>query len=738
MMKQIGSRLPLKNSAKFNKLAAAGLAAVLVAIGVFVVIVTRAASYDTFLPVTETAKPADSFARSFGVNTHLEFTNTPYYTNYPAIRQALQELGVSYVRTGLGDHQAETIKARLKDLAGIGILPIVGGGNPTNTEAQRQTTIRHLADLKAANVLAGIEGPNEWDLNGGDNWIPEIQAFTQDLWRRVQANPILKNSTVLGPTYKYSVADDVGDLSAYVTHNNIHSYPSAKPPTDHQYYLNLAIQGAQQTAPGKPVLLTEWGYHNALKYDSVRFGHAASSERAAGIYGPRQALFHFANNIAASFSYELLDEVREGDPIADREASFGLVRSDFSRKPIFTALKNLIALTKDPGPAFTPTTLNYRLDGAAANTRHLLLQTRDGSYWLAVWQETLAWDREARTDLNPPNTPMKLVLGSSASSLTTYMPNRGTAPLQRQTNASALEFESSEEVSLIEIRGVGANSPLPPSTASQGLLATYYNSTNFTGSSITRVDPTINFDWGTGSPHPTIRSNYFSARWTGKIKAPTSGTYGLHTMVDSGVRLYLNGKLVIDNYVEQNLTTRSTTVNLTAGQSYDIKMEYFEWHSAAAAKLLWTTPGSTQAVIIPTSQLLPPGATDSTPPPPSPADTTRPTTAITAPTSGAQVSGTTTVSATASDNIGVSKVEFLVDGALKATDTTSPYSFSWDTKTTTNGSRSLTTKAYDAAGNTTTSTAITVTVANTTATTPPPPPPSTSRVPVCAYYSQTD
>ncbi|HSH31537.1 MAG TPA: Ig-like domain-containing protein, partial [Candidatus Saccharimonadales bacterium] len=123
---------------------------------------------------------------------------------------------------------------------------------------------------------------------------------------------------------------------------------------------------------------------------------------------------------------------------------------------------------------------------------------------------------------------------------------------------------------------------------------------------------------------------------------------------------------------------------------------------------------------------------------PPPADTTRPSTAVTAPTNGARVSGSTTVSATATDNVRVAKVDFLVDGVLKATDSTSPYSFVWDTKTASNGSRSLTTKAYDAAGNTTTSTAITVTVANTTATTPPPPPPSTSRVPVCAYYSQTD
>ncbi|HLO04035.1 MAG TPA: Ig-like domain-containing protein [Symbiobacteriaceae bacterium] len=93
-------------------------------------------------------------------------------------------------------------------------------------------------------------------------------------------------------------------------------------------------------------------------------------------------------------------------------------------------------------------------------------------------------------------------------------------------------------------------------------------------------------------------------------------------------------------------------------------------------------------------------------------DTTAPTVSITAPTAGATVSGTTTVSASASDNVGVTKVEFYLDGALQSTDTTSPYSWSWDTTTAANGSHSLTAKAYDAANNVATSTAVSVTVSN--------------------------
>ena len=94
-------------------------------------------------------------------------------------------------------------------------------------------------------------------------------------------------------------------------------------------------------------------------------------------------------------------------------------------------------------------------------------------------------------------------------------------------------------------------------------------------------------------------------------------------------------------------------------------------------------------------------------------DTTPPTVSLTSPIAGATVSGTITVSATASDDVGVAGVQFLLDGAnLGAEDTASPYSVSWDTTTATNASHTLTAVARDAAGNRTTSGSVAVTVNN--------------------------
>jgi peptidoglycan hydrolase-like protein with peptidoglycan-binding domain len=93
-------------------------------------------------------------------------------------------------------------------------------------------------------------------------------------------------------------------------------------------------------------------------------------------------------------------------------------------------------------------------------------------------------------------------------------------------------------------------------------------------------------------------------------------------------------------------------------------------------------------------------------------DTTPPTTSITSPANNGTVSGTITVQASASDNVGVTQVQLFVDGSLQSTDNASPYTFSLNTNSLTNGSHTLVTKAYDAAGNVGTSATITVTVSN--------------------------
>jgi hypothetical protein len=100
-------------------------------------------------------------------------------------------------------------------------------------------------------------------------------------------------------------------------------------------------------------------------------------------------------------------------------------------------------------------------------------------------------------------------------------------------------------------------------------------------------------------------------------------------------------------------------------------------------------------------------------------DTTPPTASIASPGAGATVSGTVSIQANASDNVGVTRVDFLVDGSLLSSDTTAPYAASWNTTGAANGTHSLTARAFDAANNQRTSAAVSVTVNNNGTTTAP-------------------
>jgi len=138
-----------------------------------------------------------------------------------------------------------------------------------------------------------------------------------------------------------------------------------------------------------------------------------------------------------------------------------------------------------------------------------------------------------------------------------------------------------------------------------GLKGEYYNTSTLSGGlKLTRTDATVNFDWGTGSPASGINADNFSARWSGQVQAVYSETYTFYTNSDDGVRLWVNGQKLVDNWTAHGTVENSGTITLAAGQKYTIVMEYFEKTGSALAKLLWSSASTTKA-IVPQSQLYP-------------------------------------------------------------------------------------------------------------------------------------
>jgi hypothetical protein len=182
---------------------------------------------------------------------------------------------------------------------------------------------------------------------------------------------------------------------------------------------------------------------------------------------------------------------------------------------------------------------------------------------------------------------------------------------------------------------------------------------------------------------------------------------GANTAASAAFRVVVNAgtDTVVDSVtktgagsVRETAWTRRGELDLTAFASKTVTLKFITTATDTGSNLSYAKAWVDGIVIGP--------PTDS-------ADVTAPTVNVTAPVTGATVSGTVDVAATASDASGVSKVEFYLDGALVGTDTAAPFVYTWDTTKATNGSHALMAKAYDAANNIGTDNDTTVTASNT-------------------------
>ncbi len=143
-----------------------------------------------------------------------------------------------------------------------------------------------------------------------------------------------------------------------------------------------------------------------------------------------------------------------------------------------------------------------------------------------------------------------------------------------------------------------------PDLGGTGLSAKYYNNIDLTNLANEQVDPTVNFNYGNGSPAANMDGNTFSMRWEGSVKVPRGGAYTFYTNSDDGVRLWVDGKPMVDNWTNHGATEDKGIIVLEAGQEYPIRLEYFENGGAAVIQLSWSGPG-VEKQIIPQGNLFP-------------------------------------------------------------------------------------------------------------------------------------
>jgi hypothetical protein len=182
-------------------------------------------------------------------------------------------------------------------------------------------------------------------------------------------------------------------MSAYYDYGNLHNYPGGQNPgtlgwgaadAEGNSYGGIAWQmdNLAFDSPGLPVVTTETGYTNDLTVPG------SVPQAVSAVYLPRTILQQWLAGIKRTYLYELVSVGGE---------DYGLYAADWSPKPAVAALSNLTGLLSDPGPAFQPTALTYTIKGADTNLHHLLLQKRNGTYYLALWLEESSYSTATAT-----------------------------------------------------------------------------------------------------------------------------------------------------------------------------------------------------------------------------------------------------------------------------------------------------------------------------------------------------
>ncbi|CAN5666561.1 hypothetical protein BH11ARM2_BH11ARM2_00380 [soil metagenome] len=137
----------------------------------------------------------------------------------------------------------------------------------------------------------------------------------------------------------------------------------------------------------------------------------------------------------------------------------------------------------------------------------------------------------------------------------------------------------------------------------------YFANKELSGTPALVRDESVDFNWDRGAPAPGLPNDDFSVRWTGRIgPIPRTMEYRFGTSSDDGVRLWIDGKKIVDAWTPLDSITNFGTVRLEEGKTYDLKMEYFESTGGANAHLLWGGDEAPRQGPMPWSFWVPPGA----------------------------------------------------------------------------------------------------------------------------------
>jgi hypothetical protein len=307
------------------------------------------------------------FTDSVGVNLHLAFAGTIYQTQFPQIMQSMIALGITHYRDGLNQYALPFQYQNAEALGKAGIKA------DWLMDIHNSASIINSAYANAPDATAGFEGPNEDDADAGFN----LSAFMQLLHDTVRGNPATAAMPIIGPSFLHVNSFWIqGNLGSLINSGNMHDYFGNYNPETGSYGNNFYNCGgygsmqfniclAQMVGFGEPVTSTETGYQSGT----------GLSDAIIGRYELRTLFEGISLGVARTYIYEMID---------DASGNWGLLTANFSPRPSYTAIQNVLSLLKDVNFP-QPGKLNFSLTGEMQNVNHVLLQKSDGTFYVAIW-----------------------------------------------------------------------------------------------------------------------------------------------------------------------------------------------------------------------------------------------------------------------------------------------------------------------------------------------------------------
>lgn len=395
------------------------------------------------VPVSTAAQQtviADKFVDSVGVNIHLHYNKTLYRDQFPLVKRRLIELGVRHVRDGLVDTNWRPYYERHNELGEAGIKGVF------ITAPEQSTELWASYPARMSKTFEAYEAPNEYDIKARKpNWAP-ILLETLERLASLKKDPRVEHFPIYGPSLTTAAAyARIGDAGAYFDFANLHNYFAGRHPSTKGWgpkgYGSIAwnLNAVERHAGGKPVVTTETGYQ-----DSPSVKNFAPPD-VAGRYMPLVLLEQFRAGIVRTFLYELCDFPKSGN--------YGLLTQDGSPKPAFAAVKSLLNLLTDPGPAFTAKDLAYSVRSGAQDVRHMAFQKRDGTYFLALWLTRPSYDPIKRQPMAVPKQNVVVALPEAMRHLRTHRwrPDGSLDTTTPSSTATTISVSVADSLTMIEL-----------------------------------------------------------------------------------------------------------------------------------------------------------------------------------------------------------------------------------------------------------------------------------------------